>query len=225
MSKITEFINKQKSRSDIEKDIHNPFRRVVRHTIFKNKYGNMMDYHVSACSYYCNQPMINIDQVVAESREKMKQHLEERDKNLEEKEAKKAAKKAKKDLTDEVVKIIEEDTEALQNIVDELHEINKEEESSKEDQNVDNEADAVTEDLINNNPNITKGEDGLYHFTPVFFHDEDPKKDEKVEAVKEEPKAETEESVKEETSNVKPKKEPKVPQDRKKPAAKKSTKK
>lgn len=241
-NKVVQIINAIKSRSDIEKDIKNPIRRVCRHTIMKKKYGDMQQYHSDACGYYARKESISIAEVAEESRKKMQEDLEaiwskeeekaqkkaereaKREAKRAEREAAKAAKKAQKDLTDEVLKMAEEDTEALQNIVDELHEINNEAEEDfrevkpeAEEQKTVNGV-GTADDLINNNPNVTKGEDGLYHFTPVIFHDEDPK----TEAVEEE--AKTEEPIKEEAPKTKAKKEPKVPQDKKKPAAKKSTK-
>lgn len=241
-AKLVQMINKMKTRTDIEKDIKNPVRRVYRHTILKGKYGDMQKYHSDACHYYARKESLVINEVAEESKKKMQEDLEaiwakeaekaqkkaEREAQREaakaEREAAKAAKKAQKDLSDEVLKMAEENTEALQNIVDELHEINKEaeedfrevkSEATEEHQKAVNGV-GTAEDLINNNPNITKGEDGLYHFTPVIFHDEDPN----TEATEEE--AKTEEPVKEEAPKAK--KEPKVPQDRKKPVAKKSTK-
>ena len=239
--KIRAMFNKMKSRSDIEKDIKNPVRRVYRHVLKKNEYGDMQQYHMDACSYYCHQESKSIEEVAAEASKKMQKDLEaiwakeeekaqkkaEREAKREaakaEREAAKAAKKAQKDLTDEVLKMAEENTEALKDIVDELHEINKEAEQEdfrevkpEEEKTVNSVG--TTEDLIDNNPNITKGEDGLYHFTPVIFHDEEDKKEE-------EPTAEAPvEEKKEEAPKTKAKKEPKVPQDKKKPAAKKSTK-
>lgn len=244
-AKLVQMINKMKARTDIEKDIKNPVRRVYRHTILKSKYGDMQKYHSDACHYYTRKESLVINEVAEESRKKMQEDLEaiwakeaekaqkkaEREAQREaakaEREAAKAAKKAQKDLSDEVLKMAEENTEALQNIVDELHEINKEaeedfrevkSEATEEQQQKAVNGVGTADDLINNNPNITKGEDGLYHFTPVIFHDEDPK----TEAAEEE--AKIEEPVKEEAPKTKAKKEPKVPQDRKKPAAKKSTK-
>jgi len=238
---IKDKVEVHKNRSDIEKDIRNPLRRVYRHTIMKAKYGDMNDYHSRACSYYCNAPTPDINQVVEDARAKMKADLEdiwakeeekaqkkaekqaERAAKKEERAAAREAKKAQKDLADEVLKMAEENTEALQNIVDELREINKEAEQQEDFREVKPDEKAVngvgtSEDPIASNPFISKDEEGLYHFCPIII------KDEEKPAEEEEVKAETpvEEKKEEEAPKTKAKKEPKLPQD-KKPAAKKAS--
>ena len=144
-------------KTDLEKDLRNPARRVVRHTILSKKYGDMQHHHMDATDYHLEHfKPLDIDQIVQESEKKMDEYLAEQQKRDEatakkaereaekekkkaEREAKKAAKQAAKDVTTE---------------------------AESEDQ----------EKTVNGVGSMKKGDDGLYHYQPVIFHDDKKKK-------------------------------------------------
>lgn len=148
MAKINARREALKNRSQIEKDLRNPARRVVRHTLLKKKYGDMQHYYMDAADYYLNQPTEDIDQVIESANKEMDEYLAEKQKKRDEAAAKKAereAKKAEKKAAKEVTT-----------------------ESSEVEENPDK--------TVNGVGNMKKGDDGLYHYQPVIFHDDKKKK-------------------------------------------------
>lgn len=149
MAKINARREALKNRSQIEKDLRNPARRVVRHTLLKKKYGDMQHYYMDAADYYLNQPTEDIDQVIESANKEMDDYLAEKQKKRDEaaakkaeREAKKAEKKAAKEVTTEAPDVTEENPDKA----------------------------------VNGVGNMKKGDDGLYHYQPVIFHDDKKKK-------------------------------------------------
>ena len=150
---IMEKINK---RTDLEKDLRNPVRRVVRHTLLSKKYGNLQQHYMAAADYYLNQPTQDIDQVVEAANKEMDEYLAEQQQKRDEAAAKKAEREAEKEKK------------------------KAEREAKKAAKEVTTEAPDRTEEnpdkAVNGVGSMKKGDDGLYHYSPVIFHDDKKKK-------------------------------------------------
>lgn len=150
-------IFKRTERTDLEKDLRNPVRRVVRHTLLSKKYGNLQKHYMDAADYYLNQPTQDIDQVVEAANKEMDEYLAEQQQKRDEAAAKKAEREAEKEKK-------KAEREAKKAAKQAAKDVTTEAES--EDQ----------EKTVNGVGSMKKGDDGLYHYQPVIFHDDKKKK-------------------------------------------------
>ena len=139
------------NKTELEKDIANPVRRFIRHTLMADKYGSMMQYHIDACNYYYDKPKVDLQKVMEEESKKTDEYV----KKYEEREAKKQNKDLQKDISKELDDISAEDLEVIKDLIKEI----KKEKASTE---------AVSENK--DDLSIKKGEDGLYRYSPITIH-------------------------------------------------------
>lgn len=66
--------------TDLEKDIRNPLRRFIRHTIQKDKYGDMLHYRCDVVHYYASQSLIDIEEAEAKALKDWDKYFEEAEK-------------------------------------------------------------------------------------------------------------------------------------------------
>jgi hypothetical protein len=158
--KLKSLFNRPK-KSDLEKDLRNPVRRVVRHTLLKKKYGDMQHYYMDAADHHLAQPTEDIDEVIESANKEMDEYLEEQQKKREEAAAKKAEREAEREKKKAEREAKKAEKKAAKEVTSEPEEPEKE---------------------VNGVGSMKKGEDGLYHYSPVVF------KDEKKEEAAKEPK-------------------------------------
>ena len=161
MAKINARKEARKNRTQIEKDMAFAPGRIVRHTLLKKKYGDMQHYHMDAVDHMlANYQPKDIDEVVVEAEKEMDEYLESQEKKSEEAAAKKAEREAKRAEK----KAEREAKKAAKNA---------------EAPEVTTEAEDPDKSVNGVSTSMKKGEDGLYHYSPVVFHDEKEKKESK----------------------------------------------